>query len=137
ELDNLIVFDKSFFLVVALLLLALLLERRRPMASPPGPPARRLLLALALVPLLAVLLVAKHPASHHLVPAIGLSGVALALAWRAMEPSLTTRVSRALLLAALLAGLALFRLAPAAWPGPRGDLTATVRALRDPGSDPR
>jgi hypothetical protein len=98
NLGSLITTDWLFFVVVAVSALALLLkavqwDKRR----------QRILLVLVIVQIAHLLLVAKHPSSHYLIPAMGLAGINLIILFDALrrKETTTTFPGRAVLMAVI------------------------------------
>lgn len=80
---TLIVTDWLFFVILAASALALLWNTRA--ARLEGKRAR-ILFAIVVAQLLQFLIVAKHPSSHYLIPALGLAGVNLILLFETLRP---------------------------------------------------
>ena len=94
-------------------------------------PRMRVILAILAVQGLQLLLVAKHPDNHYLIPATGLVALAFALAWTEAERRLGTRgaINNSALL--LLAGaVAVVRMSGPGHLAPWGDYAYAVREAR-------
>ena len=94
-------------------------------------PRNRVVVGILVVQVVQLLIVAKHPDNHYLIPATSLAALAFALTWTAAESrfGMTPAISNSALLV-LAGGISVFRMAGPGHLAPWGDYAYHLRTAR-------